>query len=74
MESQPSSQPHKPRMTREVYYYKHILCPACANLHTSQTYAGCTFDRDHPDEFRDMNLATCKCGWRGRVHDLVEMK
>ena len=67
-------QASNPPMTRELYYYKHIACPNCGSIHTHSTYMGYIFDRDNPESFKDENLATCKCGWRGKVHDLVEMK
>jgi hypothetical protein len=56
---------------RKQYYEKHSCCPQCGNNKTSQTYMLIICPSD---ENPDYNKATCKCGWSGEVHQLVEAK
>lgn len=59
------------KFTKE-YNSHHKFCPKCANDQIKQTYVGIVFDLSNPDSYQDINRATCKCGWEGTIHDLVE--
>lgn len=56
---------------QERYYDNHKRCPNCGNTKLSQTYVGFIIQSPHDT---DTNKVTCKCGWTGIVHDLVEDK
>lgn len=51
------------------YYNKHRFCPQCGNEEVSRT---CVGSLRVSIVSPDTNKATCKCGWVGIVHDLVQ--
>lgn len=58
---------------REGYYHNHRYCPQCGSDELCETTMA-TPVRWYDDgslPWRDDNLAICRCGWRGRVDDLV---
>ncbi len=57
-------------MSKEEYYLKHKACPVCNNINLMETYVGYIYYEDK--EFKDENMAQCKCGWEGLVHNLVK--
>ena len=58
-------------MTREDYYKLHKYCPKCGGDGWSTTLVGYLFDRNRPEDYRDMNRVDCPCGWHGNYHDLI---
>jgi len=55
---------------KDLYYREHKRCPKCGNATLYQNYVG--FIERHGVIYKDMNDASCKCGWRGMVHDLIK--
>ena len=55
---------------RTMYYYRHMACPTCKSIHLTTTYMGIILNLDNMDSYKDTNIATCSCGWKGMVHDL----
>lgn len=51
------------------YYAAHKVCPKCNGSSVSQTYVGYIQVSGIP--YRDENDASCLCGWKGTVHDLI---
>lgn len=57
-------------ITKREFYANHCACPDCDNTVLNYTmisvlqYEGVDFE----DKF---NTASCKCGWRGPVRDLL---
>jgi hypothetical protein len=58
--------------TAQAYYQKHCICPdcGCPSEEMSQTTMGVIFGMN--GETEDDNFCECKCGWKGRVWELVE--
>jgi|JI10StandDraft_1071094.scaffolds.fasta_scaffold793794_2 hypothetical protein len=55
-----------------LYYPQHCCCPTCGGCNLETTCVGYMFKDLETAE--DSNKATCECGWRGIVHDLVPAK
>lgn len=57
---------------RNIARYRelHECCPQCNSNTIETTCVGYTMI--NPVEFQDGNKATCCCGWRGTVHDMVQ--
>jgi len=55
---------------RSLYYYKHMACPKCGNVHLETTYMGIVLNYNDMNSYKDTNRAKCSCGWNGIVHDL----
>jgi hypothetical protein len=53
----------------DMYYPKHCCCPSCGSDSIETTCVGYMFE--DIETAKDGNRATCGCGWRGIVHDLV---
>ena len=59
------------RITKKEYYESHKACPDCDNTILQVSLVGTVDDGEH--DFMDrFNTAKCKCGWRGKVDDLIE--
>ena len=52
---------------RTEYRDAHSACPACGHDDVEQTCGGAVMFRGDEDH----NHATCPCGWKGIVHELV---
>lgn len=59
------------------YCEQHKACPECGSTSTCQTHCGYiipVIDENgkvtNEDSYKNENSATCKCGWKGIVHDL----
>jgi hypothetical protein len=50
----------------------HKCCPQCGGKNICQTCIG--YVMTDPSKYEDRNQATCQCGWRGVVHDMVPEK
>lgn len=53
------------------YNSSHQKCPKCGGTDNCQTLLGYILDPNDYDNYKDGNHVTCKCGWKGIVHDLV---
>lgn len=62
-------------MTREEWNVQHSACPACGNTENiCTTLAGVveTKNEDGNVSYEDnINTATCQCGWKGNVSEMV---
>jgi len=64
-------------VSHDEYYKSRDACPRCGNTGIERTCMGYipTLNKDgvkgYDDGFADRNIAKCRCGWRGTVHDLV---
>ena len=63
---EPTAEEERQAFMRE-YREAHAVCPQCGNG-TEETTVGYL---GWGPGFRDMNRATCSCGWQGNVHDRV---
>ena len=54
---------------REEYRSLHCRCPLCGEDGIETTCIGSIVS--DWTTYRDRNYARCKCGWKGRAHDLV---
>ena len=53
---------------RIQYYKDHKCCPLCSNEEIERTCMGFIIGD------KDINRASCRCGWKGIVNDLVPVK
>ena len=58
-------------VTREEFHSKHQACPDCNNTKLQHTLVG-VIEYDNIDYYDNWNTAQCKCGWRGKVNELLE--
>lgn len=58
-------------VTRKEFYEKHKACPDCNNTKLQQTLVG-VIEYENIDFIDNFNSARCKCGWRGKVNELIE--
>lgn len=62
----------KSKAARNQYYAAHARCPQCqATRSTTQTYMGYIMVIGREDQYKDENTATCKCGWKGIVDEMM---
>lgn len=59
----------KPDYRMQVYYSDRVACPACDSTEIESTCLG--YLPVPGVRFRDENRASCGCGWKGQVDDLV---
>ena len=58
------------KWTRETFNQTHCCCPKCGNDKTAQSYVRVVYRVGVPYS-DDVNTASCSCGWRGKVNELV---
>lgn len=57
------------------YRNEHRVCPVCYTSRYFRTLAGpFVILKDGIFEVKDINDATCQCGWKGVVDDLVPVR
>lgn len=54
-----------------AYRVAHTYCPQCGSARLTTTTMGHL--PSSRGEYRDTNRATCECGWRGTVHQLISL-
>mgnify|MGYP001562624153 CR=1 FL=1 len=57
---------------RILFRKEHAACPKCGKGDIERTCMGHWSEPGKP--YWDTNFASCSCGWRGRVFELVEKK
>jgi hypothetical protein len=57
----------------EHYHEQHKFCPKCGGSRNKMdiTMIGFMINWKYPENYKDKNIATCKCGWTGTVHELI---
>jgi hypothetical protein len=60
-------------ITQRLYNKLHKLCPLCSNHSVGRTFAGpiAILGENYEDKIND---AWCRCGWKGKVNDLIAEK
>jgi len=58
-------------ITKAEYYKNHKACPDCDNT-TLQVSPVCVIEKKGVDFVDTHNTVKCKCGWRGKVDELIE--
>ena len=54
------------------YKEDHKCCPNCGDVHYNTTLMGYVFNRDNPDEYKDLNRCVCsKCGFKHTRHERI---
>jgi len=61
-------------ITKEEYYKKHEVCPKCGGKDNIQTLVGCIARDNDWTKVIDTNDVFCHCGWKGKIHQMVERK
>ena len=54
------------------YHARHRVCPICGSDRYSSTCMA--YIMHNLEDYRDMNIIDCRCGYRGYKHDLVPRK
>lgn len=72
----PTPKPPTPEERRaeayRAYRKLHERCPQCGGNNIETTCVG--YIMADPSTYENRNRATCQCGWRGVVHDMVPEK
>jgi len=55
--------------SRREYYEAHAVCPCCGHYTWRNNTMQVRFGKY--ENFKDLNVTKCVCGWEGKVHDLV---
>ncbi len=61
------------RIFMKQYNKDHECCPKCGETSHSTTFVGFIYYADSPEEYKDRNNCTCRCGDKHEFHDRVPL-